>query len=74
MTDLSAQPCCDLHFFKTKRETSTAEPLKHRLSMVDIFVRNVLKSDHIVLDQGFDNSGKQVWGSTHGAFVFKKKV
>ena len=29
---------------ETKRETSTAEPLKHRLSMVDIFVRNVYSS------------------------------
>lgn len=69
-------PVADLHFFRDEAGNFYGRTFEAPF-VNGGYLRSecVLKSDeYIVLDQGFDNSGKQVWGSTHGAFVFKKKV
>ncbi len=71
---IALNPVCDIHFVKNG---DVWEGRNYKAPLVNGgYLRSEAKLEkdtYTVIDRGFDDNGKQVWGSEYGPFVFNKE-
>ncbi len=76
---LTARPGCSMIIRKSAPDVYTGktpgkECLSSRKGAVYAVSEMTLKNNFMItLERGFDASGKQVWGSEHGGYIFNKR-
>jgi len=76
---IARNPVCDIHFQRVALPDGWAFVGRnyHSPFVNGGYLRSeaILRhNQYIVIDRGYDENGKQVWGSEYGPFVFDKKV